>query len=148
MANETEWTYATPVVLEASGGSAASNAFVAADDTTLGSANHSNFPWADFALTGVVATTVGSNGSINLYRHDKLVDGTNNSIVPGTANPTLFVGSFRVPDAQASTSTMYLNVTDVPLAANCGFYIENKTNQTLNAGWKLRVVPKTYAPGA
>lgn len=146
--NETEWTYATAVELEGSGASAASNVFVDANATTLGSANHSNFPWADLSLTAVVATTVASNCTINLYRHDLLVDGTNASPVPAAGNPVVFVGAFRVPDAQTSASTMYLSVTDVPLAAACEFYIENKTGQTLNAGWKLRVVPKTYAPGA
>jgi hypothetical protein len=150
MANEVEWTYASQVTLDASGASAASNVFVAADDTTLASGNHSNYPWADFVLKTVGhGAAVGSNGYIALYRQDLNMDGTaGDAAVPAAANPVLFVGAFRVPDAQASNATTYYSLTDVPLSADCAFYIENKTTQSLTAGWTLKVTPKTYAPGA
>lgn len=150
MANEVEWTYASQVTLESSGASAASNVFVQADDTTLASGNHSNYPWADFVLKTVGhGAAVGSNGTINLYRQDLNMDGTaGDAAAPASTNPVIFVGAFRVPDAQASTATTYYSLTDVPLAADCAFWIENKTNQNLNAGWTLKVTPKSYAPGA
>ena len=148
MANETKWTYASQVTLESTGGATATNAFEQADVTTLASGNHSNYPWADFVLKTVGhAANVGSNGSINLYRQDLNMDGTaGDAAAPAAANPVQFVASFRVPDAQTSNATTYYSAVEVPLAADCAFWIENKTSQALVAGWTLKVTPKTYAP--
>lgn len=155
MANELKWTTVAAVTLEASGASAASNVFVQADDATnLGSAQHSNFPLADFAFCayGGWSTTVGSGKSINLYRNDVTIDGTNTVTAPTASHKSLFVGAFTVQDAAASASGtasgIWYGLPNVPLNLNCGFYIENGTDVSLNAGWKLTCRPKSYVPGS
>jgi hypothetical protein len=146
MANEVKWVYASQVTLEASGGSAASNVFVAADDTSLGSANHSNFPYADMVLVAGFGATVAAGGVVNLYRQDLDIDSTNDAPAPSTAYRSLFVGSFQVPTGGSATANYPL--TNVPLSANCQFSVENVTGQNLSAGWALKATPKTYVPGS
>lgn len=150
MANELKYTYAATVALEASGASAASNVFVQADDMNLGTSQHSNFPFSDFVLKTVgFSTTVGTGKTINLYRQDLDVGGVsaNDAPSPSSANKSLFVGSFVIPDAQASTGTAYFTLTDVPLNQTQTFWIENALGVSLNAGWALTAVPKSFVPG-
>jgi len=143
MANETEWTYASQVTLEASGASAASDAFVAADDATLSSTNHSDYPVADFVLKCDLGGAP-SNATVNLYRCDQNIDGTNDAVAPSSSFPHVLVGVVAIP---ASTAAYY-PFPNVPLSQECKFYLENKTGQTLSAGWTLKATPKTYVPGS
>lgn len=150
MANELKYTYAASVALEASGASAASNVFVQADDSNLGTAGHSNYPFCDFVLKTVgFSTTVGTGKTINLYRQDLDIGGVsaNDAPSPASNNKSLFVGAFVIPDAQASTGTTYFTLTDVPLNQTQAFWIENATNVSLNSGWALTAVPKSFVPG-
>lgn len=144
MANECKWVYASQVTLEASGASAASNAFAAANDSSLASANHSNYPLADFALTCDFGAAVGASVVVNLYRQDMDIDGSADSPAPATTYKSLFVGSFLIPSAQSASATYPL--PNVPLSAVCQFSIENATAQNLSAGWVLKATPKTYGP--
>ena len=146
MANESIYTYAAQVTLEASGASAASDAFVAADDTGLTSANHSHFPDADFVLTCAFGAAVAAGVYVALYRRDLDIDGTNDAPVPSASCPHEFVGSFRIPSG-ASASASY-PCPDVPLTQNCQFYVQNKTAQNLSVGWVLKATPKTLEPSA
>jgi len=152
MASENEWTYATQVTLEASGASAANAAFVAADDTTLASASHSNYPYADFVLKtvgfGAALASTGSLG-VGLWRRDLNIDGTAGDEGAVTAsNRVHFCGFFALPNSAASTSTNYVSLTDVSLVEDQDYYIENLTGQSINIGWTLKVKPKTNVPGA
>lgn len=146
MADEMIVTYAAAVVLEASGGSAASNAFVAADDTSLAAANHYDYPLADFALTCDFGAAVAPGTFVNLYRQDFNIDaaGTGDSPAPATTYKQILVGQFVLPSGQ-SASAIY-PCPDVPLSHVCKFSIENGTAQNLSAGWKLDATPKTFAP--
>lgn len=149
MANELIYTYAATVALEASGASAASNVFVQADDSNLGPAQHSNYPYGDFVLETVgFSTTVGTGKTINLYRQDLDVGNVaaNDAPAPASNNKSLFVGAFVLPDAQASTGTTYFTLADVPLNSNSAFWLENASGVSLNAGWALTCVPKTFKP--
>lgn len=147
MANEVKWTYATAVTLEASGASAASNAFAAADDTSLAAANHSDYPLADFVLTCDFGAAVGNNYTVNLYRQDfDITGGTEDAPAPATTYKYLFVGAFVIPSGQSASASYPLS--SVPLSSTCKFSIENATNQNLSAAWVLKARPKTYAPAA
>lgn len=147
MANELKFTYASQVTLEASGGGAASNAVVAANDASLGSANHSDYPWADFVLKCDFGAAVGANYAIYLYRQDLDIDSTNDAPAPtaSTYEQTL-VGIFAIPSGQSAAA--YYPCPNVPLTQACQFSIKNGTNQSMNAGWTLKATPKSYAPGA
>lgn len=146
MANEVEWTYATQVTLEDNGASAATDAYVAADDDTLESGVHSDYPYADFVLKADFAAAVGANSVVNLYRQDLNIDSTNDAPAPSASCPHLLVGRFVIPSGTSATG--YYPCADVPLVKDQQFSIENKTNQSLSAGWDLKATPKTYKPGS
>lgn len=150
MANEMKWTYASQVTLESSGASAASAAFIAADDTTLASANHSNYPYADFVLKtvgfGAALTSTGS-WYCGLWRQDLNIDSTaGDEGAPTASNKLHYCGSFILPNSAASTSTNYVALTDVELVADQQYYLEVALNTSLTAGWTLKVTPKTLMP--
>lgn len=152
MTNEAKWAYATPVVLESSGATVTNTSFSAAMDTTLSSANHSNYQFADFVLKMTPATTVAStaNGYVVLYRRD-LNMATNTSAdtpIQSSSYRGGFVGSFTVPNSAASTDTYYLPINDVPLGEDQEFYMENLASQSISAGWTLTCRPKTPYPSA
>ena len=147
MADEAIWTYASQVTLEASGASAASGAFVAANDAAMSSANHGNFPLADFALTCDFGAAVAGGVFVGLYRQDLNIDGTADAPAPtvSTYEETL-VGMFKLPSGQSASATYPL--TDVPLTSQCQFSIKNATAQSMSVGWVLKVTPKTLEPAA
>jgi hypothetical protein len=147
MANELKYTYGSEVILEASGASAASNAFAAADDTSLASANHSNYPLANFSLKCDFGAAVAANVVVNLYRQDFDVnDLGEDAPAPSTTYKSLYVGSFVIPSGQSASATYPLMA--VPLSKVCKFSIENGTAQNLSAGWVLKCYPVSYVPGS
>lgn len=146
MANESVYTYASQIILEASGAQAASAAFAEAADTTLTSANHLNFPEADFALTCNFGGAVAAGKYVSLYRQDNNIDGAADAPDVSASYKQVLVGIFNIPSA-ASASATYPCV-DVPLTKDCGFWIGNDTDQTLSAGWVLKATAKTFEPSA
>lgn len=144
MSSEVKWFYVTQVVLESAGASAASNIFVAADDTSLASANHSNFPLADLVLKCDFGAAPAAGGTVNIYRQDLDIDGTSDAPAPASTFANILVGVVGIP---ASTSAYY-PIPNVPLSSACQFSIENKTSQSMTSGWTLKATPKTYVPGA
>lgn len=151
MSNEMKWSYATQVTLESSGASGANAAFLAADDTTLASGNHSNYPYADFVLKtvgfGAALTSTGS-WYCGLWRQDLNIDGTSDEGAPTSSNKLHYCGSFVLPNSAASTSTNYVALTDVELVADQQYTLEVGLNTSLSAGWTLKVTPKTLMPAA
>lgn len=153
MANELKYTYAASVALEASGASAATAAFVQANDANLSSTNHSNYPLADFVLKTVgFGGTISSAGSpvIALYRQDLNIGSnpSNDAPNPTANNKSKLVGVFTIPLSLAATGTNYFVLPDIPLNSESAFWIENQAGQSLNAGWALTAVPKSLVPGA
>ena len=153
MANEAEWTTATEVTLEDSGASVANAGFIAADATTLSSANHSNYPLADFAFKSIgTGAALASTGSlvVNLYRQPLNFDTTaGDEPNPSASLKAHYVGSFILPLSAASNSTYYAQLDNVPLIfGEQQFWLENGLGQTLNAGWTLKATPKSFVPGA
>ena len=156
MAGETKFTYASPVTVSSS------SATVAVGDVSgtatvvaaLTSANHSNYPLGDARLTFSGTNSISSaSATVNLYRRDINISGTSDSPVLQTATATYYmqkyVGTFVAQGTGASFSAAQdLLCNDVPLSAECEFYIEDKTNIPIGAGWVLVVTPKTYMPGA
>jgi hypothetical protein len=148
MADEVQFVYATQVVLEDSGAVTASDVFTKADDVSLSNANHSDYPLGDFVLAAAFAGTPGAYGNVNLYRRDLNIDSTNDAPAPSANYKGTFVGSFIIESAATASNKQYYPLKDVPLSKECEFYIENKTDQSMNAGWDLKVTPKTYKPAA
>jgi len=149
MATEMVWTYASQVTLESSGASAANAAFVAADDTTLASGNHSNYPYADFVLkTNGFGAALTSTGSwyCGLWRQTLNMDSTNDEAVPNASNRLHYCGAFLMPNSAASTGNQYVALTDVELVADQQYSLEVALNTSLTAGWTLKVMPKSLKP--
>jgi hypothetical protein len=148
MAGEAKWTYAAAVTLEASGGSCGSGAFVAADDTSLASANHSNYPLADFVLKADFGAAVANGTTVNLYlqEFDAAGDTSADAAAPSLGYKYKYVGSFQMISAQSASA--YYPLNDVPITSICKFSLENGTAQTLAAGWTLSARPKTLVPGS
>ncbi len=115
--------------------------------TALSSTNLGRYAYADIQLMVSSTGSVSSaSNTILLYRRDLNFDSTNDDPVPSTATSSAWsnklVGAFVVPPFSVA-STTYLQVTDIPLADQCEFYIENKLNTAIGAGWTLKVLPKT-----
>lgn len=140
--------YSTQITHIGSGTSLAAAAMSPSSDvsTALSSTNLGRYPLADLAL--FISNTASVNSASNtilVYRRDLNIDGTNDEPVPSTAAPAFrphMVGIVTVPPFTAA-STSYHQLTDVPLSDQCEFYIENKLNTVIAAGWTLKVTPKT-----
>jgi hypothetical protein len=142
-----KFTYAAEVILEASGGSAATTIIVAANDTSLTSANHYDYPLADFALTCDFGAAVAAGTRIDLYRRDFDITASGiDAPAPSAAYPYRLVGAFPLPNGQSASDTY--PCPDVPLSRVCQFSVGNATAQTMTAGWILKATPKSFVPGA
>ena len=146
MSNDCIFAYTSIVTLEASGASAGSGAFVAADDAALSSTNHLNYPEADFALTCDFGAAVADGTYVGLYRQDLNIDGTADAPAPATTYENELVGIFKIPSGQSASATY--PCVDVPLTKECQFSLKNATAQTMSAGWVLKCTPKTVTPSA
>lgn len=136
--------------LEASGSTISSGSVVQADDASYTlSSDAANWPDAEFYLTGAFTTAPTEGRAINLLARPLDIDGSgNHAEVPEAARPTWYVGSFIVNNVGSST-TQYMQLQggvayDLPRKAN--YYLHNGTDQTLNSGWKLVVVPRNVIP--
>jgi hypothetical protein len=144
MANEAKWTYASQVTLEASGGSAAAGVMVPANDASLSSANHSDYPLADFVLKCDFSAAVGLV-SVDLFRQDLNIDSTNDPADPiASTYEQVYVGSFALKSGTSASA--YYPLANVPLTSQCQFSIKNGSAVNLSAGWTLKATPKTLVP--
>lgn len=144
--------FGTQATVSASGGtsSVVSGAFsVTADMETGGWTNTDDSPMASVLLTGGFASAPAANKAIALYVRVMNIDGTSDPDVPSANYRHTYVGSIPV---NAST-TLNPSAIDVRLPnAYSGqiyeFYLENTAGVTLNAGWVMKVTPKTIGPKA
>ena len=89
------------------------------------------------------------NSAVNLYVRLLNTEGTNDSDVPDANFQHKYVGSLPVNDV---TTNQYVTI-DISLpngktSQEYEFYIENKTGQTIQAGWDIYVTPKAIGPHA
>lgn len=145
MANETILTTLSTVSIATSGASAASNAIVSAG--TLATSSHSGYTGCDLVFTGTMAASVASASNyFSVYARPLNVDGTADAPSPGTSFTGGFVGVLQIAGSGASGAQTAV-LQDVANGwFDVEFFIENKTNASLNAGWTLKATPKTYKP--
>ena len=145
--------FGTQSTVTASGGtsSVVSGDFSAtADLETGGWTNAENSPMASVVLTGVLAGLPASAGkSINLFARLMDIDGTSDQEIPSSDFKHVYLGYFPI----GTTTTISPTPIDVRLPNNYSgqiyeFYLENTAGVTLNAGWTLKVQPKTIGPKA
>lgn len=104
---------------------------------------------AAITLSCTFSVAPTANTSINLYARLLNIQGVNDATVPDANFQQVYVGSFALND---STVAQYIPI-DVGLpntytSQQYEFYIENKSGQSLPAGWDLHITPKSIGPHA
>lgn len=109
--------------------------------------NDDDAPQASVVLLANFSVAPDASSAINLYLRPLDVQSTNNQEIPDANFQHTYVGSFPVNDV---TTAQYINI-QISLPNNVEsqdyeFYVENKTGQSLSAGWDIFVTPKTIGP--
>lgn len=140
--------FGTQDTLGTSSSAVANDAFsVAADLSTW--TNDDDAPLASVTLLANFSVAPDASSAINLYLRLLDVQSTNDQDVPDANFQHVYVGSFPLNDV---TTAQYIPI-DIALpnaqtSQQYEFYVENKSGQSLPAGWDIYVTPKTLAPHA
>lgn len=140
--------FGTQDTLGTSSAAVADDAFSIAGDLSTWT-NDDDAPQASVVLLANYSSAPDANSSINLYLRPLNLQSTNDADVPDANFQHVYVGSFPLNDV---TSAQYISI-QIPLPNNVTsqdyeFYVENKSGQSLPAGWDIYVTPKTIAPHA
>ena len=122
----------------------ASGAFSTAAECTNPISNNLR-PMAKATLSCSFSTAPTANMLVNLYRRGLAIDGTNDAETPSSAYPNEWVGAFPI---NAVTTQQYAEVMILLIEGDQEFYIENDTDQTMDADYIVTVKPLTYVPSA
>lgn len=140
--------FGTQDTLGTSSAAVANDAFSIASDLSTW-VNDDDAPTASVILLANFSSTPTVNTVINLYLRLLDVESTNDGDVPDANFQHVYVGSFPLNDV---TTAQYISITiGLPnnvTSQNYEFYVENKSDQSLPAGWDLFVTPKTIGPHA
>ena len=119
--------------------------FVTAGNATITEVASNVYPLGRAVLYTSFSATVsaGAGRTVDLYRRDTNIDGTNDAPIPDANNKNRYVGTF-VLDADI---TQWLAI-EVPLTTDQEFYFQNNGGNTLTNTFKLIVTPFTYKPAA
>lgn len=132
----------TTKTLVSSGASLANNTMSAASSATYNrGADGGGFPDAEFVLAVAYGTAPTVNTTLDLYARELDIDGTNDAVAPTTTYKRRFICSFPVFN---QTAMQYIpgEAFDLPLLAE--YYLHNNaTNQTVSAGWTLKITPRS-----
>jgi hypothetical protein len=118
---------------------------------TLETSQHLNYPSLDFTLNAVFSSSHAAGGYVALYARPLDIDSTSDADAPGASYLSKLVGIFLVPGNSATSgATHVILCEDVPSSplGPVEFFVDNKTNSPIAAGWTLKCTPKTYVPGA
>lgn len=100
---------------------------------------------ATLECTFGTAPTLGSN--VNLYARLLNVVSTSDQVVPSASFLHTFLGAFPVDDVTATQLiTLEIPLPNASTSQQYEFYLENRTGQTMSAGWSLYITPKTLGP--
>jgi len=140
--------FGTQDTLGTSSATVADAAFSIAGDLSTWT-NDDDAPMASVTALIDYAVAPDVNTSVNLYVRLLNTQSTNDSEIPDANYQHKFVGSFPVNDV---TTNQYITI-DIGLpngktSQEYEFYIENRTGQTIQAGWDIYVTPKTIGPHA
>lgn len=100
-------------------------------------------------LQFAVQPTAGTN--INIYARKMDIEGTNDSSVPDDNNIDQIIGRFTV-DATVATSTdaflttQWMTISNHYSAQVYQFYLQNKSDQSISAGWELFLTQVSKGP--
>ena len=111
--------------------------------------NTDDAPQADFVLNGATAAAPNANSVINLYARKMNIDGVSDANVPSLTNFSIYLGRFKMDSS--GTGQIVAEEVDLPNGYSqqvYEFYIENKSGQTFNANWILKITPRAIGPAA
>lgn len=140
--------FGTQDTIDLTTASVASGAFsIAADQTPWTNDDDAISASLVFGSTFSVAPAATSEVSVFVRIMD--IDGTNDPETPSAAFPFTFLGSCPVDNV---TSGQFISI-DISLPNTktsqiYNFYIQNNSDQTLSAGWTLKITPKAIGPHA
>jgi len=138
--------FGTQDTVTGSTSSVANSAFSVSGDVSTWT-NDDDAPVASVVLscTFSVAPTTGT--SVNLYGRLMNVVSTSDQEAPSASFLHTHLGSFPVDDV-TSAQIIAIDVTlpNTKTSQEYDFYIENRSGQTMSAGWNLYVTPKTIGP--
>jgi len=145
MSNENIVVWGAAKTLESAGVSIANNALAAAAALYSIEADGAGFPDGEFVLTVNYATSPTDMSLLSLYARPMDVDGDTDTDAPDATRPNLFLGAFQ-PDNRTGAQTLVLAplgfARDLPRKAE--YHIHNSgTGQAVQAGWTLKVTPRT-----
>lgn len=140
--------FGTQDTLGTSSAAVANNAFSIAGDLSTWT-NDDDAIMASVVLTCNFSVAPTANSSVNLYARLLDISGTNDATVPDANFQQVYVGSFPLND---STVAQYIPI-DIGLpntytSQQYEFYVENKSGQSLPAGWDLLITPKAIGAHA
>ena len=140
--------FGTQDTLGTTSAAVADDAFSIAGDLSTWT-NDDDAPQASVILLANFSVAPTANTAINLYLRPLNVQSTNDGDVPDANFQHMYAGSFPLNDV---TTAQYILI-DVALpntktSQEYEFYVENKSGQSLPAGWDIYVTPKTIAPHA
>jgi len=140
--------FGTQDTLGTSSADVTNNSFSIAGDLSTWT-NDDDALMASVILLVNYASAPDVNTSVNLYLRPLNMEGTNDGDVPDANFQHMYVGSFPTNDV---TTAQYILITislpNTKTSQEYEFYVENKTGQTLPAGWDIFVTPKTLGPHA
>ena len=140
--------FGTQDTLGTSSAAVANNAFSIAGDLSTWT-NDDDAPRASVTLSCTFSVAPTASSVLNLYLRPLDIQSTNDQDVPDANFTHIYVGSFPLNDV---TTAQYIAI-DISLpnaytSQQYEFYVENKSGQSLPAGWDIYVTPKTYGPHA
>jgi hypothetical protein len=144
-ANDLIYAYGSEFVLD-SGGTAplVGVTSVQSASSVFATAQHGDYPEADFTLTCSFAGMPSAGGYIGLYRQGMAVTGTSNAKDVSKTYLQVLVGVFPLASDTSIAATYFC--PDVPVGKSCKYWLENASGQNLNPAWRLTVTPKTFKP--
>lgn len=140
--------FGTQDALGTSSASVANNAFSIAGDLSTW-VNDDDAPQAVVILLANFGTAPAVTSAVNLYLRPIDIEGTNDATVPDADFQNVYVGSFALNNSTvAQYIPIAISLPNITTSQNYEFYVENKSGQSLPAGWDIFVTPKTLAPSA
>ena len=131
----------------------ANNAFSTINATTglVAWTNDDDAIMAKVVLDANFSVAPDANSLVNLYARPLNVQSTNDPIIPDATNPHVFMGSFPLKDgtnAQFIPLLISLLATNFQTSQVYEFYTENKSGQSMPAGWDVYILPTAIGPHA
>jgi len=140
--------FGTQDTLGTSSAAVADAAFSVAGDLSTWT-NDDDAPMASVTLLANFSVAPTANTSVNLYLRLLDVQSTNDGTVPDANFQHTYVGSFPLNDSTvAQYITMDIGLPNSVASQQYEFYVENKSGQSLPAGWDIYVTPKAIGPAA